>query len=74
MLIKQGFPQHHHFSIMSVVVREAGPDETGCSFAPYPHLWISLWITESFSSKGFRAVTKIYASKFNVLREEASCG
>ncbi len=74
MLIKRGFPQHHHFSIVSVLVCEAGLDETGCSFAPYPHLWITLWITERVSSKGFRGFAKIYASKFNMLREEASCG
>jgi hypothetical protein len=74
MLIGRGFPQRHHFLNLSVTGIEAGPNQTGRPFAAYPHLWITLWITEPTSEEGFAMFDRNFPAKFNRLHEEASCG
>ncbi len=74
MLMGRGFPQLHQFSNLLVVSPEPDPIQTGRQFPPYPHLGITLWITQIASDKGFSAVVLTFLSKSNMLDEEAPCG
>ena len=74
MLIGRGFPQQHHFLNLSVTGIEAGPDQTGRPSAAYPHLWITLWITEPTPEEGFAMVDRNFPITINRLHEEAPCG
>lgn len=74
MRIRSGFPQQHVFAGLAVVSHEGGHIATGLAFSPYPHLWITLWITESASGKAYSMVARKFLCKFTQLEEEASCG
>ena len=74
MLMGRGFPQHHHFSKLSIVCSDASPSETGRRFPPYPHLGITLWIIEITSDEAFSRIEQSFFRKFNMLDEEAPCG
>lgn len=74
MLMGRGFPQHHHFSKLSIVCSDANPSETGRRFLAYPHLWITLWIMEITSDEAFSRIVQSFFRKFTMLDEEEPCG
>jgi hypothetical protein len=55
-------------------MQNAGSNAAGRAFPPYPHLGISLWITEPASRKAFSVAERNFHNTFNWLDEEAACG
>ena len=74
MRIRRGFPQQHSFPHLTEVSNNDGPNATGPTFPPYPHLGITLWITEPAPGKAFSVVHPNFTNKSNRLDKEATCG